>query len=313
MLVTDLQPFIRQNQILWMNLIAIRYYLCPLDIRPHQEKNEFIVYILKTKNRLWTPEGFVYYSFDNISGIAITKDIIRQYKSLKKSPKNKFSSKNKKQLLNLLKTMLLRLIATNITIMFIGYGPVKFALKEHRLPLLANLSFSFGAGIGFITLWMFLLQILGINWSIDVIAYPLLLPTIFYTIKSSYSHRRIIGKDSQENSSLIENMTTAIVLSYAVFMIGSVMIRALLTPLYHWDALSFIGYKGKLFFYQKGLGSLASLPHRAYPLHIPLSLVWEALWLGEWHDAFIKIIFPLCYAALLGAHYFFLKNYTSRL
>ena len=87
--------------------------------------------------------------------------------------------------------------------------------------------------------------------------------------------------------------------------------RGLFFPISKWDAIATVAFKAKLIFYEGTLPDLAQLPHRAYPLFIPLAESWIAISLGVWDEQSVKIIFPLALYSLIFIQYHFLKCLTN--
>ncbi|VAX35058.1 hypothetical protein MNBD_UNCLBAC01-121, partial [hydrothermal vent metagenome] len=107
-----------------------------------------------------------------------------------------------------------------------------------------------------------------------------------------------------------QNLLWGSIVIYIIYTICFVLWRGLSVPILEWDAISTIAFKAKIFFYEKGLYEHQNMPHTSYPLQVPFSLTWVALNLGQWHEQYVKIIFPTTFLSFLVIQYTFLKQFT---
>lgn len=116
-----------------------------------------------------------------------------------------------------------------------------------------------------------------------------------------------LGQTVDGRMSLLEKSLWSIIWLYIIVSLILVVIKALTLPIMTYDAMATVAYKAKLFFFEDRPPSLAMLPHKTYPLLVAFSETWTALNLGYWHDAWVKIVFPVILLAFTVVHYYFLK------
>ena len=76
--------------------------------------------------------------------------------------------------------------------------------------------------------------------------------------------------------------------------------RAVMYPVWAWDAISTWGFKAKVF-YQRGIVDLGGFEaHNYYPDLVPLLCTYLYLWLGQVNDHLVKLVFPLWGGAFLA-------------
>ena len=210
------------------------------------------------------------------------------------------------------------LIALGIPI-FLGISFIKYIEKDKKLLPLLRIPIGFGLGFGFLTQWMLLLSIVHIKYSLLTIGGPLLLAGFFFSLKNyfkSKSQKYISQKtfqNKQKTQSFFGSVLDSGLTLYIAYIICFVWIRGLTVPILEWDAISWIALKGKIFFYEKSIYQHAYLPNSAYPLHVPLSLTWIALNLGEWSEVLVKIIFPAYFTTYCWLHCGIMRFYLNKL
>jgi hypothetical protein len=80
-------------------------------------------------------------------------------------------------------------------------------------------------------------------------------------------------------------------------------LRAVLYPLWGWDALATWGFKAKVFYVERALDFSRIKAHNYYPNLAPLLLTYLYLCLGQVNDHLVKLVFPLFGAGLLALLY----------
>ncbi len=197
---------------------------------------------------------------------------------------------------------------------------------RESLPRAVHCALSYGLGLGILTIWMLILGMAGIKFSLGAIGLPLLAFSCTTFIVSLLQREKLFTKNQKIlRKGLLKIMTGwswgrcvnvvfgLILLFYITRNFLFVFWRAMNTPIIEWDAIATVAFKAKIFFYEQSLPDLNLLPHPTYPLFVPFAETWVALNLGYWSDQFIKIIFPCALLSYLVIFYYFLARWTNRL
>ncbi len=195
----------------------------------------------------------------------------------------------------------------------LGHSIILCAGRNKNLPIPFIFAISFGLGTGAITQWMLWLGILKIPFSIYSINTPLILLTatlyfVNFQSKPFPSQIKLKKNSSFKNSKFL----IALFLSYITLMYGYIFWDATNLPVFTWDAFSLNVFKAKIFYVERSLKYLSSMPHYSYPLHVPFLQAWLGISLGFWDEQIIKIFFPLYSLSILLIQYYFLKEYVSK-
>ena len=213
---------------------------------------------------------------------------------------------------------LLRLLIAILTAVFIGWNILcLISFKDTRLFPLERIFISYGLGLGFISLEMFIFHFFSLRFSmLNIVSpwAPVFIANLFIRIKRGpfdiphLDHAE--GKGiSFLNSLLIVGITFEVL--YAFF-------RAFIKPIEAYDAIATYAIRSKIFYLTGSMPhdffyNLSQLfPHPDYPLNIPLSETFVYLFLGSVNDQLVKIIFPLYFVAVLGILYYAVKRFSSR-
>lgn len=206
--------------------------------------------------------------------------------------------------------ILCRLLPGLGAVFLLGYG--WFALLVPRPPeflRLEKLALSFGIGATLLTLWMLLLTWLGLKLSLPVILVPLLAVT-----GAGLLIKKLVGGGGRE---MTTGVTPALApapepplptpyrlwdwvflgLLTALFLYAS--LRAVLYPMWAWDAIATWGCKAKVFYQSRGLDLTCIEAHNYYPNLLPLLLSYLYFCLGRVNDHLAQGLFPLWGALLL--------------
>ncbi|MBE9531393.1 MAG: glycosyltransferase family 39 protein [Proteobacteria bacterium] len=190
-----------------------------------------------------------------------------------------------------------------------------FLKNDAESPLIERIALGFGLGLGFLTFEIFVLGGLEVEFSISVIT--LIQAVIFcslllnYWITGGLTLEFLFGKrraGTEGKGALIVNPFTggltlkSIVVVVILLWLGVKAIiifdECLSRPLFSIDAWGHWASGAKFFFYEKGFlldptkwnyfgrGYRVEL---GYPLHFSLIELWAALWLGHFHEAYVKI------------------------
>lgn len=178
--------------------------------------------------------------------------------------------------------------------------------------------FSFALGTGLTTFLMFWAGLIGLSWSVFVIAVVILDVIFLYLMftqilpfKKFYCQVQP-GRQVRQNKWL-EIILILIILFQIVFVFSAAILRPVISP----DALANWAFKAKLFFYQPQLTLTPSSDlflgavQQNYPLHVPLLMTWSYFFMGEVNDTLINLIFAFYYLALIVFVYLSLRNSIS--
>lgn len=195
--------------------------------------------------------------------------------------------------------------------------------RKQYLPRKVEVALSFGLGMGLISQYMLALGALKIQYTTATLILPALLMSgiLFLTKKMT---RQSHYQDDLETSghSLIEFLSDAGFIRSAVLIAAFCLIafillysfyRALSLPVYSWDAIATMVFKGKIIYYEKTLEYLRNFPHPTYPLQVSLFISWISIISGVWSDVSFKVIFPMTLFSFVIFMYYFLRKYSSQL
>jgi hypothetical protein len=184
-----------------------------------------------------------------------------------------------------------------VTVLAAGLGVTLLLLRGlPRLSVLEcfALSWLFGCGIISLLLWGggFILSGVLLQLCVAAIAVSL----AFCGIATARSRGMRLGFPRPRNP--LEWILVAFIALEVLVMFYGALIHRL-----GWDGLLNWEIKARIAFLNDGVlpaayyASERDFSHPFYPLSIPLTEVWFYMWMGEPHQFWIKIIFPLYYAA----------------
>jgi hypothetical protein len=207
------------------------------------------------------------------------------------------------------------MIDTAVTLLrlLLGLGAI-FGLGYALLTLLAprprdftgweRAALSFGVGALVLTLWMLALTWRDLPFGLAWILGPLL--ALAAALLLTPRGRRALREDR-----LAPGARPRVPLAgwdwLFLGLLGLVFLyalpRAMLYPMWAWDAVATWGCKAKIFYATRGLDLTCIDAHNYYPNLVPLLLSYLYFALGQVNDFPTKIIFPLWGALLLGLLY----------
>lgn len=209
------------------------------------------------------------------------------------------------------------MIETILAYSFAIILPVYFGslvLKFWYLPLLFRIFAGFFVGFGFLSFTYFLLAVFGQTFSI----LPVILFMIFAIVNLKLYQNKTGLRGKVEGISLIRDQGTKwkwinfLLFSGIIFIAFTVTLEALTFPIYSWDAISTHAFKIKVFFMDQSPRYIGDVPHAAYPLYLPLSVLWLLQNIGFWHDHFLKGFVLLSSLSFLSALYYFLRVFVNQ-
>jgi hypothetical protein len=194
--------------------------------------------------------------------------------------------------------IVLGLLTGLLTLLAGGLGATLLLMRGvNRLNLLecTALGWLFGGGIISLLLWGVGLFLSGVPLQMFVAAAAVALATWGF---ASARKSRVRFSFPQPRNALEWILGGAIALEIGVMIYGSFGHGL------GWDGLLNWEVKARYAFFNDGVIPAAyyssetrAFTHPAYPLLIPMTELWLYLWMGEAHQFWIKIIFPLYYAA----------------
>ena len=211
---------------------------------------------------------------------------------------------------------LCRLLLGLGAVFLLGYGWFALLVPRPREFLgLEKLSLSFGIGATLLTLWMLALTWLGLQLSLPLILVPPLgLAGVALPVKKRLSGGSRGLSPGEPPAPLTPAPPTPfggwdwlfLGLLAALFLFAT--LRAMLYPIWAWDAIATWGCKAKVFYQSRGMDLTCIEAHNYYPNLVPLLLSYLYFCLGRVNDHLAQGLFPLWGALLLALLYSFLRR-----
>jgi hypothetical protein len=200
---------------------------------------------------------------------------------------------------------LLRLLLGLGAVFCLGYALFTLLVPRPRdFAGLERAAFCFGIGVLALTFWMLGLTWGGAPFSLGrVLGPPLALAAALLLAPRG---RRAVGEDVrafQIRPRIALNGWDWLFWGLLAMVFIYALPRAVLYPMWAWDAVATWGCKAKIFYVSRGLDLTCIDAHNYYPNLIPLLLSYLYLALGQVNDALAKVIFPLWGALLLSLLY----------
>lgn len=193
----------------------------------------------------------------------------------------------------------------------LGYYIVALLDKDNPFPFVVRMSLGYGLGLGCITQWMLILAFFNIPLSFNAIIIPLSISLVFL-IKQNIRKRDSLNPPTPLAEVKL-NFYSILMTAYIVLTMAFIFWRALNIPISIWDAFSYNGFVAKVIYFERSLQYLPNMPHYEYPLHVPFLQAWASFCLGEWHDIFFNIFFPVYTLCFLVFLFHFLNQYTNQI
>ncbi len=200
-------------------------------------------------------------------------------------------------------------------VFFLGLGVFVVLVPEPRdFSRLERIALSFGIGSVLLTLWMLALSWLRVPFSLPLILGPLLfLATLALLAK-------IMFGSADQGAQVPEPFPSAPYGGWDWLLVGLlsalflfVTLRAMLYPMWAWDAIAIWGSKARIFYESRAVDLGGIEAHNYYPNLVPLLMSYLYFCLGEVNDHLVQGLFPLWGALLLALLYsWFLRLGLSR-
>jgi hypothetical protein len=213
--------------------------------------------------------------------------------------------------------LLARLLVGLGALQLAGYGLAAWLCPAPAgLSRLERHAVGFGLGVLIITLWMLTLGLLGFSFHLPLILGPLLIPALLGLIWQTSRRQGWANASSLVEAPQNQKPKTKDLLSHFDWLFLGLLgilflfatLRAVLYPMWTWDALATWGFKAKVFYLEQGLDLSRIKAHNYYPNLVPLLLTYLYLCLGQVNDYLVKLVFPLFGAALLILVYSLLRQ-----
>ncbi len=182
--------------------------------------------------------------------------------------------------------------------------------SELGFNLAAKAGAYFLAGLGVVSLQMFLYSLAGIGFGFLSIAMPWVALSAFIAYKGRKG--AAVGTSAPASTGF-DRYCAPFFIIIAVQLLYS-FIYAPALPVSGWDSWAIWFLKAKVFFIEGGVpaGFLTDpsfgYSHPDYPLMVPLAVSWIYTVAGGVDDSIARLLYPLQYAALLFVFYHFVKT-----
>jgi hypothetical protein len=197
-----------------------------------------------------------------------------------------------------------------------------YLLRPLRMPWPFVAALSYILGMGLVAIWMMVLGFCGLPLSWPFVAWPLVLnlcifSTLIYCRRGDGKRLTMIDEETAaaDPGWPARGMIYVFYASVGIYIalnLYDMFWRAFVMPVYTWDAIATIAFKAKVLFYHQSFDIYPQLPHAKYPLLVTFLETWTALNLGQWHEQFVKAIFPLGSVSFLVVCYYFLRMHTNK-
>jgi hypothetical protein len=191
--------------------------------------------------------------------------------------------------------------------------------SQRYFPKLLKLSLAFGLGIGVVSWLMFINSLISKQFCLGgitliVIMLGLLISLINRRLSKQPGHKLSYEFIPIYLSGKLYNWMKWLFIIFIMIQCIYVFGETMITPFVHWDSWAIWGLKGRIFYTEHSTPlSYFQLHSREfgapdYPLLVPLSETWLALWLNTWNEPAVKLLSPLFYSSLLLLCYYFIRS-----
>jgi hypothetical protein len=213
-----------------------------------------------------------------------------------------------------------------------GYSLVGLAegAKSSIHPV-ERLCLGYAAGLGLLTMEMFLLGLTGVKYTAITVSMPLVILTlIFIAAKRLYSRRSLLSEPENYKCEAegfggpdlylghpIVKILSALIVAWICWKATFVLYEGFVRPIISQDTWWNWSSGAKLFFYEGGLLLDPSSEFffgkgyrlfLGYPLLNSLAQTWLSLMVGTFHESLAKAWVPFCYLSILGTFFFSVKR-----
>ncbi|MBI5586824.1 MAG: glycosyltransferase family 39 protein [Deltaproteobacteria bacterium] len=178
--------------------------------------------------------------------------------------------------------------------------------------------FGYGAGLGVLSYEMFILGLLRVPFTallITAVQIVIIAVLVVLRFRTKAGGRKAPMERSGISRAAL--VLAALLSVWVLVKLGFVFHESVTRPIYSWDTWANWSAGAKLFFYGHGLildktsenffGS-GYRPFLGHPLHSVLLQVYSALWLGGFHETYVKLWTFFYFVSMLGIMYFAIKR-----
>jgi len=217
---------------------------------------------------------------------------------------------------NLAKQGWLRRISPKKLVETMSVSSLSFIWPDGKRFPLVYWPLSYFGGQYCVVLWMYLLSILGIHFSIMTIDIPLCL-IAFLSLMRKGNVARIEKRDFRFEPmgapGIWQKILSILIIAYILGQIFFVIWMALNVPIFEWDVIWRIGLKGKVLFFDQGIQNLTHMPYPGYSLAGPFMMSWASSHAGMWHENVARAIIASDYIMFIILFGGFLRVFMSSL
>lgn len=190
-------------------------------------------------------------------------------------------------------------------IVMIGHVAIKIFHLLENYSFLQALPYSFGSGVGFIAMQMYIYSRVGIEWNRIFLLLPWLLIACFYFFKN----KKFLNTDYKIPHIYLIDKTLIVSILLLLLFVG---FETIIRPLFAWDGWATWLLRAKILYFDgKISGMVFQNVQSDYPLVISLVSAFIYSILGMVDDKAVLLFFYSFYV-LLGVQFFlFLKKRTS--
>jgi len=153
--------------------------------------------------------------------------------------------------------------------------------------------------------------------SLAILIYMSFISFLFLLRLRYFPHKNIDLPKGQEGSwTTVRKLFFVIMLAYISCQAFYILWNAFFVPICHGDDSTAYLLRTRMFLHTHSLRQLWGISlvgHLSYPLQNPLAMAWVALNIGQWHEGWVRMIFPLNCFSFVGIVYYFMKRWTDRL
>ncbi|MBF0531734.1 MAG: glycosyltransferase family 39 protein [Candidatus Omnitrophica bacterium] len=201
----------------------------------------------------------------------------------------------------------------------IGWLSLSPFFLKRRMFFWEKVFVSYGLGFGILTLVMFYLSLLEIDFSPAVIVGgSLLVPMVILFFRSWLFPAKANGPSEYKPVASMYTWIEGLLVTFIIIAAGNMVFRTWTMAAEAWDSWAFWGFKAKIFFVEQKVPFAKFADFRNvwgnwdYPQHVPLMGTWIFTWLNTWNDQCSRIIYPLFHCGLAAGVYAFLRRRISR-
>lgn len=202
--------------------------------------------------------------------------------------------------------MLATLLGILLVICF-GFVIIENFSVLRKQPFLEKIAYSYGLGIGLISLEMLIYSLLGIRWSLIALLVPWIFPIALFMKAKKYKQLFFTRKIFPP-SSWFDRLFIFLIVTTVVY----VLLEATIRPVAGWDPFATWLMTGKAFYIDRTIdSSIYTYMNYDIPPFIGLFVAFGYIVLGQVNDTTVLLFFSSFYIAILLLFYFTSRKYIS--